>query len=132
VRGLGLGFLIQPLTVSALSRFRAGQYTQGSSLNTVTRFTFTSLGVCGACDTRPESRGYSHRRPAPAGQACFAGCRCAAAPAGIESCHPDAFWLSLVALIPAFLAICFIRVPKPAAQAEEKMKTSGQTVSHVL
>jgi hypothetical protein len=47
---------------------------------------------------------------------------------GLNLAIQDAFWLSLLALIPAFLAVCFIPVPKPAAQAEEKMQTSGQTV----
>ena len=59
VRGLGLGFLIQPLTVSALSKVPRSQYTQGSSLNTVTRFTFTSLGVA-VLATLVQSRTATH------------------------------------------------------------------------
>jgi DHA2 family multidrug resistance protein len=131
VRGLGLGFLIQPLTVSALSKVPRSQYTQGSSLNTVTRFTFTSLGVA-VLATLVQSRAATHigdllQQTRPVSQAAAALLR----QQGLNLAIQDAFWLSLVALIPAFLAVCFIRVPKPAAQAEEQMKTSGQTVSQV-
>lgn len=45
VRGLGLGCLVQTLTVTALSKVPQRQYTQASSLNSVVRFVFTSLGI---------------------------------------------------------------------------------------
>lgn len=44
LRGLGLGLCIQPLLVSALSEIPARQLSQGSSINTVTRFVASSLG----------------------------------------------------------------------------------------
>jgi MFS family permease len=59
VRGLGLGCLIQPLTVSALSKVSRGLYTQASSLNTVMRFTFTSLGIA-VLATLVQSRATTH------------------------------------------------------------------------
>lgn len=45
LRGLGLGCLVQSLTVSALSKVQPRQYAQASSLNTVIRFVSTSLGI---------------------------------------------------------------------------------------
>lgn len=131
VRGLGLGFLIQPLTVSALSKVPRSQYTQASSLNTIIRFTCTSLGIA-VLATLVQSRATTHistliQQSSPVSQAAAALIR----QQGLQLAVQDAFWISLVALIPAFLAVCFIRVPKPAGQAEEKMQTSGQTVSTV-
>jgi EmrB/QacA subfamily drug resistance transporter len=45
LRGLALGLIIQPLGVSALYEISPRQFAQASSLNTVVRFVFTSLGV---------------------------------------------------------------------------------------
>ncbi len=44
-RGLALGLIIQPLTVSALTDIQPRQFAQASSLNTVVRFVSTSLGI---------------------------------------------------------------------------------------
>ncbi len=45
LRGLALGLIIQPLTVSALAEIQPRQFAQASSLNTVVRFVSTSLGI---------------------------------------------------------------------------------------
>jgi DHA2 family multidrug resistance protein len=116
VRGLGLGFLIQPLTVSALSTVPKRQYTQASSLNTVIRFTFTSLGIA-VLATLTQSRAAAHistlaHQFKPVSPAALALLR----QQGLDLAVQDAFWLSLAALILAFIAICFIRAQKPVPQ----------------
>jgi DHA2 family multidrug resistance protein len=44
-RGFGFGLVLQPLSVAALSRVRPERFAGASSLYTVIRFVFTSLGV---------------------------------------------------------------------------------------
>jgi MFS family permease len=131
VRGLGLGCLIQPLTVAALSKVARSQYTQASSLNTVVRFTFTSLGIA-VLATLVQSRATTHittliQQSRPASRAAAMLLQ----NLGLNLAVQDAFWLSLVALVPAIIAVLFLRTPTSAAPAEEKMATSGQAVSHV-
>jgi MFS family permease len=131
VRGLGLGFLIQPLTVAALSKVARSQYTQASSLNTVVRFTCTSLGIA-VLATLVQSRATTHiatliqqSRPASRPAALLLQ------RLGVNLAVQDAFWLSLVVLVPAVIAILFLRTPKSIAQTEEKTATPEQAVSHV-
>jgi EmrB/QacA subfamily drug resistance transporter len=131
VRGLGLGFLIQPLTVAALSRVARSQYSQASSLNTVVRFTFTSLGIA-VLATLVQSRATTHiatllQQSRPVSQAATTLLR----QQGLNLAVQDAFRLLLAALIPAIIAVLFLRTPKSAAQTEEKMVTPGQAVSHL-
>lgn len=45
IRGLALGLIIQPLSVSALSDIHPRQFAEASSLYTVLRFVSTSLGI---------------------------------------------------------------------------------------
>ncbi len=45
IRGLALGFCVQPLTVAGLSEIRPRQLAQASSLNTVARAVASSLGI---------------------------------------------------------------------------------------
>jgi EmrB/QacA subfamily drug resistance transporter len=128
LRGLGLGCLLQPLTVSAFSKVERSQYTQASSLNTVIRFTFTSLGVA-VLATFVQSRAMTHimtllQQSRPASQAAVALIR----NLGLDLAVQDAFWLTLVALALAVIAVCFIRVPKPAPQAEEQAALAEQAV----
>lgn len=116
LRGLGLGCLLQPLTVSALSKVPQQQYTQASSLSTVIRFTFTSLGIA-VLATVVQSRTSIHisslaYQLKPASHAALALIR----QQGLNLALQDAFWLSLVAFALAFIAVCFIRVQKPASQ----------------
>ncbi len=131
VRGLGLGFLIQPLTVAALSKVARSQYTQASSLNTVVRFTFTSLGIA-VLATLVQSSATTHiatliQQSRPASRAAAMQIQSL----GLNLAVQDAFWLSLVALIPAIIAVLFLRTPKSAAQTEETVATSGEAVSHI-
>ncbi len=131
VRGFGLGLLLQPLTVSSLSKVARDQYTQGSSLNTVTRFTFTSLGIA-VLATFVQSRAPGHisdllQHTRPLSQAALALVR----RQGLNLAVQDAFWLSLIVLIPAFVAIYLIRVPKPVSQDEKKIPAAEQAVEQV-
>ncbi len=118
IRGLGLGFLLQPLTVSALSGVPRAQYTQASSLTTVTRFTFTSLGIA-VLATLVQSRASVHiaalahqlRTISPSAVALIRA-------QGLNMAVQDAFWFSLLAFLLAFIAIAFIRVQKPVPQQQ--------------
>ncbi len=128
VRGLGLGCLVQTLTVSALSKVSPRQYTQASSLNTVVRFVFTSLGIA-VLATFVQSRASVHistlaSQLKPVTPAAFALLRLQ----GLDLAVQDAFWLSLVPFILAFIAVCFIRVPKPVPQEKGETETSGRLV----
>ena len=110
VRGLGAGLVLQPLTVAALSKVSPNQYTQASSLNTVVRFVFTSLGIA-VLATFVQSRASIH-------VSALASQVRTISPAlrqqGLDLAVQDAFWLSLAAFALAFLVVCFLRVPKPA------------------
>jgi DHA2 family multidrug resistance protein len=113
LRGFGLGCLLQPLTVSALSKVSRSQYTQASSLNTVIRFTFTSLGIA-LLATLAQSRATTHitaliQQSRPVSETAVALLE----KQGLDLAVQDAFWLSFVALVVAFIAVCFLRVPKP-------------------
>lgn len=121
VRGLGLGCLIQPLTVSALSRVEPRQYTQASSLNTVMRFVFTSLGIA-VLATFVQSRTSTHIR-ALASQARphSHAVLTLISQQGLNLAVQDAFWLSLVAFALAFVAVCFIRIRKPVPQKKAEL-----------
>ncbi len=126
LRGLGLGCLIQPLTVSALSKVPPRQYTQASSLSTVIRFTFTSLGIA-VLATLVQSRASTHisalaHQFRPVSHAALA----LISQQGLNFAVQDAFWLSLAAFALALIAVCFIRVQKPVPQ--EKTAISEQAV----
>jgi EmrB/QacA subfamily drug resistance transporter len=128
VRGLGLGLLLQPLTVSALSKVSHNQYTQASSLNTVTRFTFTSLGVA-VLATLVQSRAVTHistliQQSRPISRVAATLLR----QQGLNLAVQDAFWLSLMPLVLAFIAVCFIQVQKPAPRAEQQAAAPEQAV----
>jgi len=127
LRGLGLGSLLQPLTVSALSTVPKRQYTEASSLNTVIRFTFTSLGIA-VLAPLVQSRASVHIRDLilqfkPFSPAALILIR----KHGLDLALQDAFWLSLVAFALAFIAVCFIRVQKPVAQEQAVENTTFQT-----
>jgi EmrB/QacA subfamily drug resistance transporter len=61
LRGLALGLIIQPLTVSALSDVPPPQFTQASSMGTVVRFVATSLGIA-TLATLVQSQAQTHAR----------------------------------------------------------------------
>lgn len=121
IRGLGLGCLVQQLTVTALSKVPKQLYTQASSLNTVIRFTCTSLGIA-VLATLVQSRASVHiktlmQQSRPLSHAAYVLLR----QQGLNMAIQDAFWLSLVGFALAFLAICFIRVPRPGSYASEQL-----------
>ncbi len=116
LRGLGLGCVLQPLTVASLSKVPRQQYTQASSLNTVTRFVFTSVGIAVLATLAQSQAGMHIRELAhqlrPVSPAAFALIR----QQGTNLAIQDAFWFSLVAFVLAFIAVCFIRIYRPAPQ----------------
>lgn len=113
LRGLGLGLLLQTLTVCALSKVSPNQYTQASSLNTVIRFVFTALGIT-ILTTLIQNRTavhidiLSHKVNAvPSGNLALIQRQ------GMNLAVQDAFYLTLIAFIMAFVATCFIHTKKP-------------------
>ncbi|HLV97664.1 MAG TPA: MDR family MFS transporter [Ktedonobacterales bacterium] len=115
VRGLGLGCLVQTLTVAALSKVPPRQFTQASSLNTVIRFVFTSLGIA-VLATLVQSRTAAHlttlaQQARPTSPAAFGTLSQQALNLAVQ----DAFWLTLGAFLLAFLVMFFIRVPRPVS-----------------
>lgn len=127
LRGLGLGCLVQTLTVAALSKVPPRQFTQASSLNTVIRFVFTSLGIA-VLATLVQSRAAAHlttlAEPArPTSPAAFG----ALSQQALNLAVQDAFWLTLGAFLLAFLVMFFIRVPRqPARTAEPAAPQEGE------
>jgi DHA2 family multidrug resistance protein len=121
MRGLGLGGLLQPLTVAALSTVPARQYTQASSLTTVVRFTFTSMGIA-VLATLVQSQAGAHisvltRQLKPTSQTALELVR----RQGLDLAVQDAFWLSLGVFVLAFLAICWIPV-QPLVRQEQAVE----------
>lgn len=129
LRGLGLGSLVQTLTVSALSTVPRSQYTQASSLNTVIRFAFTSLGIA-VLATLTQSRAASHisdlaQQTHPVSSASLIHIQRLGLDLGVQ----DAFWLSLVALLLAFVAVFFIRSRPPIAQKQQELERPAMVAS---
>lgn len=94
------------------------QYAQASSLNTVIRFVFTSLGIA-VLATLVQSRAATHistlaHQFKPISPAALAQI----GKLGLNLAVQDAFWLTLVTFVLAFLVVCFIRVPKPVQQEQ--------------
>jgi hypothetical protein len=129
LRGLGLGCLVQTLTVASFSRVESSQYTQASSLSTVVRFVFTSLGIA-VLATFVQSRASTHisslvSQSRPRSHAAFT----LLSQQGLNLAVQDAFWFSLVGFLVAFVAVCFLRTRKPAAR--EKTELPLQTPDRV-
>jgi EmrB/QacA subfamily drug resistance transporter len=125
IRGLGLGCLIQQLTVTALSKVPQRLYTQASSLNSVIRFTATSLGIA-VLATLVQNQASVHvnaliHQSRPTSHAALVLLQ----QQGLNLAVQDAFWLSLGGFVLAFFAICFIRIPQPVPR-EEAPKTPPQ------
>ncbi len=118
LRGLGLGCLVQTLTVAALAKVPRRQYTQASSLNSVVRFVFTSPGVA-VLATFVQGRASTHIRDLlhqsrPTTRAALLLLQ----QQGLNTAVQEAFWLSLVPFLIALVAICFLRMPR-APQSEQ-------------
>src|SRR5215471_12410568 len=136
VRGVGFGLVLQPLSVSALSRIRPERFALASSLYTVIRFVFSSLGVAVlatlvqtqtkvhythlAEQVTPESQlGLVFSRL----QALFLARGADLTSAHVAAVHQviqlverqaamlaiqDAFWLSLLAMLVALIPVFFV------------------------
>jgi hypothetical protein len=106
-------------TVTALSKVQPREYTQASSLTTVVRLVFTSLGFA-ILATFVQSRASTQlselvRQARPQSPAAFALFH----QQGLSSAVQDAFWLACAALVLAFIAVCFIRTQKAVASQEK-------------
>lgn len=150
IRGLGLGLLIQPLNVSALSDLHPRQFAQASTLYTVLRFISTSLGIA-VLATLVQTQAKIHAghlaeqvTPAsPLGQLASrlqllfirhgASPNAARAPAvqviarlvqrqGYLLAIKDTFWLVLFVLIAAMIAACFVRMRKHAPGVSQQVE----------
>ena len=150
IRGLALGLIIQPLTVSALSDLHPRQFTQASTLNTVLRFVSTSLGIA-VLATLVQTQAkihYGHlaERVTPAsplGQlalrlqslfvqhgASLVNARTAAMQEiarlvqrqGYMLAIQDAFRLVLFVLIASIIAACFIRMRKHTPPVSQQVE----------
>jgi DHA2 family multidrug resistance protein len=113
IRGLGLGLLLQTLTVCALSKVLPKQYTQASSLNTVIRFVFTALGIT-IVTTLIQNRAAVHiGKLSHKVNAAFTGNLALIRRQGMNMAVQDAFYLTLIVFIIAFFATWFIHVKNP-------------------
>jgi DHA2 family multidrug resistance protein len=157
IRGLALGLIIQPLSVSALSDIHPRQFGQASSLYTVVRFVSTSLGIA-VLATLVQTQAkihYGHLAeqvtPAsPLGQlasrlqslfvqhgASLVNARAAAIQEiarlvqrqGYMLAIQDAFWLVLFVLVASIIAACFIRMRKhtPSVSQQVEQDTKSET-----
>lgn len=155
IRGLALGLIIQPLTVSALSDIHPRRFAQASTLNTVLRFVSTSLGIA-VLATLVQTQAkihYGHLAeqvtPAsPLGQLASrlqsllvqhgAGLNDARATAiqeiarlvqrqGYMLAIQDAFWLVLFVLIASIIAACFIRMRKHTPSVSQRVEQDTES-----
>ncbi len=112
LRGLALGLMVQPMTVSALSTIPRQQTAEATALFTVIRFVSTSLGIA-VLAALVQGRATAHF----ATLASSAAAPLAHAESSVLALQ-DAFWVTLVVLLAAIVAVVFIRTGKPApAQA---------------
>lgn len=160
IRGLALGLIIQPLSVSALSDLHPRQFAQASTLYTVLRFVSTSLGIA-VLATLVQTQAkihYGHLAdqvtPAsPLGQvasrlqslfvqrgASLIDARAAAIQEvarlvqqrGYMLAIQDAFWLVLFVLIASIIAACFIRMRKHAPPVSQQVVQDTESETEML
>ncbi len=150
IRGLALGLIIQPLTVSALSDLHPRRFAQASTLSTVLRFVSTSLGIAMlATLVQTQAKihyGHLAEQVTPASplsqlasrlQSLFvqhgASLNDARAAAiqeiarlvqrqGYVLAIQDAFWLVLFVLIASIIAACFIRMRKHVPSSSQPVE----------
>ncbi len=159
-RGLGLGLIIQPLSVSAVSDIHPRQFAQSSTLYTVVRFVSTSLGIA-VLATLVQTQAkihYSHLAeqvtPAsPLGQLAFRlqtffvqhgvslnDARAAAIQEvarlvqrqGYMLAIQDAFWLVLCVLMASIIAACFIRMRKYTPPVSQQVERDTKSEAEML
>jgi DHA2 family multidrug resistance protein len=154
LRGLGLGMIIQPLLVAALSSIPPRQFAQASSLNTVLRFVSTTLGIA-VLATLVQSRAPVHvaqltapvaatssianatdvspslsalHATDPAASAAISGISRAVQRQAYLLAVQDAFWLILAVLLVSVVAAGFVRMGQPApARAPGLIAPDGET-----
>jgi MFS family permease len=160
IRGLGLGLIIQPLSVSAVSDIHPRQFAQSSTLYTVVRFVSTSLGIA-VLATLVQTRAkihYGHLAeqvtPAsPLGQVAFrfqslfvqhrASLNDARAAAiqevarlvqrqGYMLAIQDAFWLVLFVLVASMIAACFIHMRKHTPPVSKQVEQGAESEAEML
>ena len=160
IRGLALGLLIQPLSVSALSDLHPRQFAQASTLYTVLRFVSTSLGIA-VLATLVQTQAkihYGHLAEqvtptSPPGQlesrlqslfvqhgASLNNARAAALQEvarlvqrqGYVLAIQDAFWLVLFVLIAALIAACFIRMRKHTPPVSQQVEQDTGSEEEML
>ncbi len=160
IRGLGLGMIIQPLSVSALSGIHPRQFAQASSLYTVLRFVSTSLGIA-VLATLVQTQAkihYGHLAEqgtpgSPLDQlasrlqslfvqhgASLLQARAAALQEiarlvqrqGFMLAIQDAFWLVLIVLIASIIAACFIRMRKHVPPIAQQDKRDAESEPEML
>jgi EmrB/QacA subfamily drug resistance transporter len=159
-RGLGLGLIIQPLSVAAVSDIHPRQFAQSSTLYTVVRFVSTSLGIA-VLATLVQTQAkihYGHLAeqvtPAsPLGQLAFrlqtffvqhgASLNDARAAAiqevarlvqrqGYMLAIQDAFWLVLCVLMASIIAACFIRMRKYTPPISQQVERDSKSEAEML
>jgi len=160
IRGLGLGLIIQPLSVAAVSDIHPRQFAQSSTLYTVVRFVSTSLGIA-VLATLVQTQAkihYSHLAeqvtPAsPLGQLAFRlqkffiqhgasliGARAAAIQEvarlvqrqGYMLAIQDAFWLVLFVLMASIIAACFIRTRNYTPPVSQQLEPDTKSQADML
>jgi EmrB/QacA subfamily drug resistance transporter len=160
IRGLGLGVVIQPLSVAALSDIHPRQFAQASTLYTVLRFVSTSLGIA-VLATLVQTQAkihYGHLAeqvtPAsPLGQlasrlqtffvqhgASLNDARAAAIQEvarlvqrqGYMLAIQDAFWLVLLVLMASIIAACFIRMRKYTPPVSQQVERDSKSEAEML
>jgi len=160
IRGLGLGVVIQPLSVAALSDIHPRQFAQASTLYTVLRFVSTSLGIA-VLATLVQTQAkihYGHLAeqvtPAsPLGQlasrlqsffvqhgASLNDARAAAIQEvarlvqrqGYMLAIQDAFWLVLFVLMASIIAACFIHMRKYTPPVSQQVERDSKSEAEML
>jgi DHA2 family multidrug resistance protein len=120
LRGMALGLIVQPLTVSALSAVPPQQTAQATTLFSVIRFVSTSLGIA-VLATLVQTQTAAHLRE----QAGLAASPLAHAQSFVQGIQ-DAFWFTLPVLLASIVAVCFVNTRKSAqphaASPDEKLQ----------
>jgi DHA2 family multidrug resistance protein len=150
IRGLGLGMIIQPLSVSAVSDIHPRMFAQASTLYTVVRFVSTSLGIAvlatlvqtqatihfghlteqvtadsplGQWASRLQSHFVQHGASSiDAWAAALQEVARLVQRQGYMLAIQDAFWLVLFVLIASLISACFIRMRKHTAPVTKQVE----------
>jgi EmrB/QacA subfamily drug resistance transporter len=124
LRGIGLGLIVQPMTVSALSTVPRDLTAQATSLLSVIRFISTSLGIA-VLATLVQAQTAAHLSTL-SGRAPLALAQAQISLLALQ----DAFWVILPVLLAAIVVVCLIPTRQPAPHQrpvvqEGQANTSG-------